>query len=420
MRIILTNKFHYPRGGDCIYSLELARLLKAQGHEVAFFAMKHPENEPSEWQDYFPSEVSFSPRKPLQLLKGLVRPLYSPEVQRKFSRLMKDFKPDVVHLNNIHTQLSPVIAQIAKEQGARVIWTLHDYKLLCPRYDCLREGKSCELCHQGNPSFALQYSCLKNSRLASTIAFLEARKWSHEKLEQWTDAFICPSRFMKEKMVGGGFDANKLHILHHFIDMDKVTGKSPRRQDHYCYVGRLSEEKGIRTLLQVASQLPYLLKVAGTGPLESELKAQYAEFQQIEFMGQQNRASLRPLLGSARFLAVPSECYEVFGLSALESIALGTPVLGAQIGGIPELITAEKTGRLFEPGNARELKEQIGAMWTTPIPAFDAAEWVAPYSSDHYLDQLLPLYKGKPHHVQPNSPHIYLAPTEEGEKNQEK
>jgi len=420
MRILIANKFHYPRGGDCIYSLELSRLLKAQGHEVAFFAMAYPENEPSDWQDYFPSEVSFSPRKPLQLLKGLVRPLYSPEVQRKFRRLLRDFHPEVVHLNNIHTQLSPVIARIAKESGIRVVWTLHDYKLLCPRYDCLRDGKPCTLCHRGNPSFALRHSCLKGSRLASAIAFLEARKWNREKLEQWTDAFICPSRFMRDQMAAGGFDAAKLHVLHNFIDTDKLTGEPPAPQNHYCYAGRLSEEKGVRTLLQVASQLPHHLKVAGTGPLEGELKARYAEFPQIEFMGQQNWASLRGLLGSARFMVIPSEWHENNPLSLIEALALGTPVLGARIGGIPELITPGKTGRLFEPGNREELREQVMAMWADPPPPFDAAAWVLPYSSQYYLERLLPLYERNASRIEVAPDQISLAPAEEGEKNQMK
>ena len=183
MRILLANKFHYPRGGDCIHSMELERLLKAAGHAVAFFAMACPQNDPSEWQCHFPSEISFSPRRPWPMLKGLVRPIQAPEVRRKFGQLLDEFRPDVVHLHNVHTQLSPVLAQIAKERGFRVVWTLHDYKLLCPRYDCLRDGKPCELCFGGDKSFVLKYACLKGSRLASVVAYLEARKWDRAKLE---------------------------------------------------------------------------------------------------------------------------------------------------------------------------------------------------------------------------------------------
>lgn len=392
MRILIANKYHYPRGGDCIYSMELARLLEAAGHEVAFFAMDCPQNEPSPWRRYFPSEVSFSPRRPWNMLKGLVRPLHAPEVARKFGRLLDDFRPDVVHLNNIHTQLSPVIARIAKERGLRVVWTLHDYKLLCPRYDCLRDGRPCELCFRGDKSFALRYSCLKGSRLASAIAYLEARKWSREKLEAWTDAFICPSRFLKDKMEAGGFAPGKLHAIHNFIDARKLVGDRPSPQEHYCYVGRLSAEKGVQTLLQAASRLPYRLKLIGTGPLEAELKAQYDRFPQIEFLGHRNWTDLRPILASARFLAVPSEWYENNPLSIIEALALGIPVLGADIGGIPELVVPGRTGELFESGNESDLETRLVDMWSRNFPPMPAEELAAAFFPERYLSRLLAIY----------------------------
>ena len=394
MRILIANKFHYPRGGDCIYSLELARLLETAGHAVAFFAMDCPQNEPSSWQRYFPSEVSFSPRAPLKMLKGFVRPIHAPEVQRKFRRLLDDFRPDVVHLNNIHTQLSPVIARIAKAHGIRVVWTLHDYKLLCPRYDCLRYGKPCELCFAGDKSFVLKYACLKGSRLASAVAYLEARRWSRARLEAWTDAFICPSRFMKAKMESGGFAAEKLHVLHNFIDARKLAGKKPPLQDYYCYVGRLSAEKGVRTLLRAAGQLSYRLKVVGTGPLEAELQASCARFPHVEFLGHRNWTELRSILAAARFLAVPSEWYENNPLSIIEALALGVPVLGANIGGIPELVVPGQTGELFEPGNEEDLRRQIEKTWTASVRP-NAATQADIFSAPRYLELLLPLYESR-------------------------
>ena len=392
MRILLANKFHYPRGGDCIYSLELARLLETAGHAVAFFAMACPQNEPSPWQRHFPSEVSFSPRAPLKMLKGLVRPIRAPEVQRKFRRLLDVFKPDIVHLNNVHTQLSPVIAQIAKERGLRVVWTLHDYKLLCPRYDCLRDGKPCELCFGGDKSFVLKYACLKGSRLASVVAYLEARKWNRAKLEAWTDAFIGPSQFMKSKMEAGGFAPGKLHAIHNFIDGRKSAGAATILRDHYCYVGRLSAEKGIDTLLQAARGLPYRLKVVGTGPLEAELKARYANASQIEFLGHRNWTDFREILASSRFLAVPSEWYENNPLSIIEALTLGVPVLGADIGGIPELVRPGHNGELFKSGNADDLRDKLEILWTRAEPRPAAAAWADEFSSRRYLERLLPLY----------------------------
>ena len=137
MKILLSNKFYYYRGGDCIYMLNLEQLLKEHGHDVAVFAMDYSENIETPWKMYFPQNMN--------KLMAFTRPFGSVEVKKKFKQLLDVFKPDVVHLNNIHTQLSPVIAELAYQHNFHVVWTLHDYKLLCPRYDCLKNGNSiCE------------------------------------------------------------------------------------------------------------------------------------------------------------------------------------------------------------------------------------------------------------------------------------
>jgi glycosyltransferase involved in cell wall biosynthesis len=288
-------------------------------------------------------------------------------VARKFKALLDEFRPDVLHLNNIHTQLSPLIAEIAHQRGIRVVWTLHDYKLLCPRYDCIRDGKPCELCFSGDKSNVLKYACMKGSKLASLIAWLEARKWNRARLEACVDAYICPSHFMKAKMEQGGFDSAKLHALHNFIDPKKVEGPLPEKKDHYCYVGRLTEEKGIRTLLKVAAEFPYPLKVMGTGPLEQELREQYKNCPQIEFLGHQPWAVIREVLGSARCMVLPSEWYENCPLSALEAQALGTAVIGADIGGIPELLE-NLNDSTFQSGNSEMLSKAISCAYKQAIP----------------------------------------------------
>jgi glycosyltransferase involved in cell wall biosynthesis len=368
VKILLANKFYYPRGGDCIYTIGLESLLLEAGHEVAVFAMEHPETIPGPWNRFFPSEVSFSPKKPIRFLKALSRPLHSREVVSRFTALLDEFRPDVLHLNNIHTQLSPVIAELAHARGVRVVWTLHDYKLLCPRYDCLRDGKPCELCFGDDKSGVLKHSCMKGSRIASSIAWLEARKWNRARLEACTDAFICPSRFMKSKMEQGGFAPEKLHVLHNFFDESKVAPPLPPKGSHYCYVGRLTEEKGIRTLLEVASELPHDLKVLGTGPLDSELRERFASFPQIEFLGHQAWPAIREILASAKCMVLPSEWYENCPLSVLESLALGTPVVGADIGGIPELLVGNDQ-HLFESGNRTQLRARLVALLEAdPVP----------------------------------------------------
>ena len=195
MKILLVNKFYYRRGGDCIYTLNLEQLLSENGHEVAVFAMDYPDNLDTKWSKYFPSEVKFRPGP--GIIEAILRPFGTSEVTRKFNAMLDDFNPDVVHLNNIHSQLSPIIAEIAHKRGIRVVWTIHDCKLVCPRYDCMRGGTRCELCAD-NAKYCLKYKCMKDSWIASLIGYLEAKKWSASRLENISDIFLCPSKYMAD------------------------------------------------------------------------------------------------------------------------------------------------------------------------------------------------------------------------------
>ncbi|MDR1491165.1 MAG: glycosyltransferase family 4 protein [Planctomycetaceae bacterium] len=390
MKILLSNKFYYPRGGDCIYTLNLEELLKKHGHEVAVFAMQHPDTLASPYEKYFPSEVKFSPG--LRIIEAFCRPFGTNEVKKKFNALLNDFQPDVVHLNNIHSQLSPVIAQIAHERKIKVVWTLHDYKLLCPRYDCRRNDKEiCERCFT-DKKHVLKNKCMKNSLLASIIAYKESKKWTRERLETYVNTFICPSRFLADKIVQGGFSQSKITVLCNFIDTDKTKRSHYDKENYYCYVGRLSQEKGVKTLLEAAAQLPYHLKIIGGGPLAAELR-QSVTHENIEFSGYKNWDEIKLLVGNARFSVIPSEWYENNPLSVIEAQCLGTPVLGANIGGIPELIEEGKSGLLFESGNANDLKDKIKQMFTREFDYKTLAENAQiMYSAENYYQEIMKIY----------------------------
>ncbi|GHT14606.1 glycosyl transferase [Bacteroidia bacterium] len=383
MRILLANKFYYHRGGDCTYTINLESLLKQYGHEVALFAMQYPENIETPWSEYFPSEVKFSGG--VENVKAALRPFGTGEVKQAFNRLLDDFKPDIVHLNNIHSQLSPVVAEIAKKRDIRVVWTLHDYKLLCPRYDCLRnENVVCKSCFTDKKQ-VLKNRCMKNSLSASIIAYLEAVKWNRQQLETSTDVFICPSRFMYDKMIQGGFNPEKLCILPNCADIDKAKRENYcYKEDYYCYLGRISHEKGVETLVNAAKQLPYHLKIIGGGPLKEILEEKSKEYSNIEFLGYKYWEDIKEIVGKARFTVIPSEWYENYPLSIIESLCLGTPVLGANIGGIPEMIEEGKTGMLFESRNVENLRDKI-----QEIVAFDFDyKWIAEKSQQRYSGEI--------------------------------
>ncbi|MFR9501954.1 MAG: glycosyltransferase [Rikenellaceae bacterium] len=392
MRILLSNKFYYRRGGDCVCTINLEELLKANGHEVAIFSMDYPENLPCEWSKYFPSEVKFKPG--LGLFETLKRPFGSAEVKRKFTALLNNFKPDIVHLHNIHTQLSPIMGQIAHQKGIKVVWTLHDYKLLCPRYDCLKNGETiCEECFT-DKSKVKEYKCMKGSTVGSLLAYHEAKSWTRERLEAQTDTFICPSQFMADKMAQGGFSNEKLQTLCNFIDVEKCQKESYDKGDYYCFIGRLSHEKGIKTLIEAALQLPYKLKIIGGGPLEDDLKTLIGNNHNIELLGFKQWDEIKEIVGGARFSVIPSEWYENNPLSVIEAQCLGTPVLGAQIGGIPELIESGVSGMTFESRNTTELKTKIEAMFAT---TFDyeklAKDSQQRYSAPAHNEAIMKIYK---------------------------
>lgn len=361
-RVLLVNKFYYARGGDCVVVLNTEALLRENGVEAQVFAMEYPQNLPAHYQDQFAPAVDFAGGA-ADKWRALKRTLGLGDVRKRFEAVLDDFKPDVVHLHNIHSYLSPVVGEIAHKRGLRVVWTLHDYKLLCPRYDCMLDGKPCEKCLKGSKGNVITHKCMKDSLPASVVAWLEAVKWNRTTLEKNTDVFLCPSEFIAAKMLEGGFDPAKVKVLNNFLDPVKLNhyqgiDRNLPREDYYCYVGRLSPEKGIEQLLEVASRLPYRLKVAGSGPLSSALHDKYDRCSNIEFLGTLDAVGVARLLAGAHLSVMPSQCYDNNPLSVVESLCAGTPVAGARIGGIPELIDSGN-GIVFQPFDHETLSTAI-------------------------------------------------------------
>ncbi len=381
MRILLSNKFYYRRGGDCIVTMGMEDLLKSKGHEVAIFAMDYPENIDSPWKRYWPSNMS--------KLKAFTRPFGDKEVRTKINLLLDDFRPDIVHLHNIHTQLSPIIAEVAYERGIPVCWTLHDTKLVCPCYTCTRNGKLCEECFS-DKSAVIKHGCMPGSLPGAVIGYFEAKKWNVEKLQKYTSKFLPPSKFMADTCIRGGYDASKFEVLCNFIDVDKVQNPSFDKKDFYCFLGRVTEVKGIRTLCEAASSLPYKLKVIGGGDLLDELKGKYPN---VEFLGQMNWQEFRPIVEQAKFMALPAEWSENNPLTVIESQSLGTPVLGANIGGIPELIEEGVSGMTFKSGDVVDLRNKIEEMYSASFDyRFIAERSVSRFSSETYYEKLMNIY----------------------------
>lgn len=385
MRILLANKFYYRRGGDCIVTMELEKLLKAHGHEVAIFSMQYPDNTESEWSGYWPGNMTKA--------EAFTRPFGARQVVRCFNRLLDDFLPDVVHLHNIHTHLSPVIAEIAHERGIRVVWTLHDSKLSCPCYTCQRDGKWCEECFTDKKA-VIRHRCMPGGVIGSIIGYYEMMTWNKDRLQQCVDLFLPPSRFMMDIAVKSGYDAEKFRVNCNFIDVEKVKGGNFEKEAYYTFLGRVTGVKGIRTLCEAASQLPYRLKVIGGGDLQEELSRKYAGA--VEFLGEMTWEQLKPVMQKAKFMVLPSEWSENNPLTVIEAQCLGTPVLGARIGGIPELIEVGISGMTFESGNVEDLKRKIEEMWNAKFDNKKLSESaIERYSGEAYVERLLEYYTGE-------------------------
>ncbi len=362
LKILIVSKFLYARGGAEVYAMNLGEMLQKQGHEVCFFSMHHPQNIHVNEDKYFAKEVSFFQPSISGKINAALR-IFGTGIRRNYEKILDDFQPDIVHLNNIHSYLSPIVARLAHKKGIKVIWTVHDYKLICPAYSCLCNGMPCEACFT-DKSKVVSRRCMKNSFLASLLAWSEAVYWNKERLSEWTDAFICPSNFIAQKMMKGGYSADKLHVICNFINDEKVKfiieSTSQERESAYAYIGRLSEEKGVIELLKVADRLPYKLYIAGNGPLENELKRVYSS-NHIKFLGHLSAMEIIGLLKRVQFSMVPSICYENNPLSAIESLCCGTPVCGRRIGVIPELLEKDADNRLFS--NEVELITSLSDMF---------------------------------------------------------
>lgn len=366
MRILLINKFLYPRGGAETYVLRLGEYLTSCGHEVQYFGMAHEGNCVGNAAGVYTREMDFRGALSLDKLTYPVRTIYSGEARRKLRLVLASFQPEVVHINNFNYQLTPAILVELRQwrkagHSCRIIFTAHDYQLLCPNHMCMNPntGALCEKCFSGHYRNCVRGRCIHGSRVKSLIGAAEATLWKHFDVYSEIDTVICCSGFLKEKMDTNPRFAEKTVVLHNFSD--SVEYKATEKKDYVLYFGRYSAEKGIKTLLTVCRELPEVTFVfAGEGPLQSEVDA----VRNVKNVGFQSGGELERLVREARFSVCPSEWYENCPFSVIESLLYGTPVLGADIGGIPELIKAGETGELFESGNAAQMKEKIQTLWS--------------------------------------------------------
>lgn len=367
MVILFANKFFFPKGGAETVFFQDRQFCINRGYRVIDFSMHHPNNADSRYSRYFVPNVDYhsQPRSPkgyLEQINTSIDFVYHRKAVQNLKRLIQTQKPQIAHIHNIYHQITPEILPCLKAAGIKILLTLHDYKILCPIYTMYHEGQPCQKCSGGAFWQSVRHRCREKSIGQSMLLCLEAywHKWRNN--YECVDLFICPSRFM-EKMMAARFGRKKIVGLENGVDTHQISYSNQDR-GYALYFGRLSNEKGLETLLKAHERLfekkPVVLLVVGDGPLKDELQDQYPA---ARFLGFQTGPKLRKIIENCGFVIVPSEWYENCSMSVLEAMAFGKPVIAAAIGGLPEQIIHKKNGLLFPPRNIAALSERMETLW---------------------------------------------------------
>lgn len=398
MKVLLVNKFLYPKGGSETYVLKLGQILRDRGHEVQYFGLANEKNTVGNEVGAYVTDMDFS-KGTLKNLHAPLRIIYNTQARKKIRAVLEDFQPDVVHLNNIQFHLTPSIIleteKYRRQTGRklRIVYTAHDYQLVCPSHGLFDSRLNiCEKCLGGNYTHCLRTRCVKNSRAKSLLGMLDAYCWKYSKAYSHIDSIICCSEFLKSKLDTQPRFREKTVAIHNFVDA--IAPCNEEKEDYVLEFGHLSKDKGTNTLLAAAKRLPEVKFVfAGYGESEKDIAA----VSNAEFVGFKTGKDLKKLVSKALVTVCPSEIYENCPFSVIESQMYGTPVIGSRMGGIPELILEGETGELFEAGNAAELEEKLRQLLFTPGLAAQysenckKAEFETP---DSYYEKLMAVYGG--------------------------
>jgi glycosyltransferase involved in cell wall biosynthesis len=399
--LVSINNYHYPRCGAEVLFLQHNGMLAAKGWSVLPFCMQHEDNYVTPWSNDFVEEIELSRRGDgacTKIRKGL-KAVYSLEARTKIARLLDRLSPDICHAHNIYHHISPSILAVIHERGVPLVMTLHDLKLACPAYSMLTHDGVCERCRDGRLFRVATNRCMKGSTVLSLLVMVES--YLHRFLGSYVgnvDRFVVPSRFYLEKLVEWGFDRSRFRYLPNFVD---TTAYEPRFRPgrRFVYVGRLSPEKGVATLIKAAAAAPVPLDIIGTGPSEGQLRELTARrCADVRFHGFLSGPALHRAVADARAVVVPSEWYENAPLTVLEACALGKPVIASAIGGLPELVSAGATGWTFAAGSARGLMDLLRYVADLPDSAVEdfgvaARQHVSrEFSPGRYLDGVNTIY----------------------------
>ncbi len=408
MRILYCNKYNFRFSGTEVYLFELMDLLRTHGHETALFSMADPRGQPTEYDQHFVPHVEFKDGSVAWVTRARLagHAIYSTQARSRLRKMIAAFQPDVAHVRNIYHHLSPSILWELRAQGIPVIYHLNDFKLLCPAYNLVAHGRTCEACRGGRFIKAMVNDCYPGGRGAAAV--LTAEAYVHHWLgtyEKCVNQFIAPSQFVRWKLVENGFDESKIKVIPHFQRVPEQPPSPPAKDAPILYFGRLSPEKGVADLVRAMQYLPDVrLQLAGDGPERQALHKLVRDLHltSTQFLGQLSGVKLHEAIASSRFTVLPSLAYETLGKSILESYAWGRAVVASDLGSRRELVRDRETGLLFEPGNVRQLAETIRGLAEHPTLANEMGaagrRWVeTTHSAEQHYQAMTGLYEDLVH-----------------------
>ncbi len=399
MKILMVNKFHYLKGGSEKYYFELAKILREKGHEIAFFSMQNEKNIKTDCKEYFVDSIDLNSNNKTKALEVI----YSKQNKKKMQEALDEFKPDIVHINNFQRQLSSSIIEAIKEKNIPIVFTAHDVQAICPAITMLDSDKNiCEKCKKGKYINCIKKKCIKDSTLKSVLGAIEGYYYRYKKIyTKKIDYIITPSEFYKQKLVEDGIPKEKIEAIHNFVELEEYDIET-QDEGYALYFGRLSKEKGILNLIEAFSKTKMgILYIAGEGPEKENIEKFIKEkdlSERIKLLGFLKSNEMKKCISKSKFVVVPSIWYENCPYSVMETLAIGKPVLGADIGGIPELVKNNENGLIYKYDNIDELSEKMQQFFEntdlTNKMGQNAKENAKKlYSKEIYYDKIIKIYQ---------------------------
>lgn len=380
MKVLIVHTHYLQPGGEDVTFRAGAALLRGQGHDVIAVTLHNRDLE------------GMPPWRQAAVT------VWNGELYRRLRSLIRERRPQVVHIHNTFPLASPAVIRAAKAEGMPVVMTLHNYRLLCVNALFFRQGRVCEDCLGHLPWRGVVHGCYRGSRAAS--AAVAGMVSLHRLLGTWSlvDRFIALTEFARQKFIQAGFPPAKLVVKPNFVHPDPGAGAG--RGGHVLFVGRLSPEKGVKTLLRAWERLggKVPLKIVGDGPLAGEVRQAVKRMPEVEWLGRKAPEDVYALMGDAALLVFPSEWYETFGRVAIEAFAKGTPVVASDLGALAELVHHGRTGLLFRSGDPEDLAAKVEWLLSHPkelarMRREARAEYEAKYTAERNYEMLMEIYQ---------------------------